>query len=83
MTSLSNKPQAPPLVSNRHPYVRLYRAIILRAVQDLARKQLRKEARQWLLSSESDYAFARAGISPNSTREQMTNAMIPSEEWTS
>ena len=70
MTSLSNRRHALPLVSHRHPYVRLYRAMILRAVQDLARKQHRNEARQWLLSSESDYAFATAGISPNSIREQ-------------
>ena len=72
MTTLSNKRQAVSVVSPHHPYVRLYRAIILRAVQDLAEKQHRKEARKWLLSSESDYAFATAGMSPNGIRQQMT-----------
>jgi hypothetical protein len=69
MTTLSNRRQALPLVAH-HPYARLYRAVILRAVQDLAQKQHRDEAREWLLSSESDYAFVTAGISPHSVRQQ-------------
>ena len=67
MTTLSNNGQA----ARHHPYARLYQAIILRAVHDLAQKQHQDEAREWLLSSESDYAFATAGISPNNLRRQM------------
>jgi hypothetical protein len=37
----------------------------------LLQKQLRNEAREWLLSSESDYFFATAGISPHSIRRRM------------
>jgi len=40
-------------------------------VQDLAQEEHQGEAREWLLSPDSDYAFARAGISPNSIRQQM------------
>ena len=71
MTTLSNRRQALTRVAHRHPYARLYRAVILRAVQDLAQTQHRDEAREWLLSAESDYAFVTAGISPQSVRQQM------------
>ena len=71
MTTPSNRRQAAPLVANHHPYASLYKAVIIRAVQDLAQKQHREEAREWLLSSESDYAFAEAGMSPHSVRQQM------------
>ena len=57
--------------AHHHPYARLYQAVIRRAVQDLAQKHRRDEAREWLLSPDSNYAFATAGISPNSIREQM------------
>jgi hypothetical protein len=70
MTTLSNRRQAA-LVAHRHPYARLYRAVIFRAVQDLVQKHHRDEARQWLLSPDSDYAFAKSGISPDSIRQQM------------
>ena len=68
MTTLSNGRQAEPLVLHDQPYARLYQAIILRAVQDLAQNEHHDEAREWLLSPESDYAFATAGISANSIR---------------
>jgi hypothetical protein len=68
MTTLSHTRQAAPLVSQQHPYARLYRAVIIRAVQDLAQEQHRDEAREWLFSSHSDYAFAVSGISPQSIR---------------
>ena len=71
MITLSNGRQAIPPVAHRHPYARLYHAVIDRALQDLLQKQVRDEAREWLLSSESDYAFATAGISPHSLRQQM------------
>jgi len=71
MTTLSNKRQAAPPVLNNHPYARLYQAVIHRAVQDLAQKEHKDEAREWLISSESDYAFATAGISPDNIRQQM------------
>ena len=71
MTTLSNLRQAVPPAAQHHLYASLYKAIILRAVQDLAQTQHRDEAREWLLSSESDYAFATAGISPRSIRQQM------------
>jgi hypothetical protein len=71
MTTLSNKRQAAPLVVNHHRYSRLYQAVILRAVQDLAQEEHQGEAREWLLSPDSDHAFATAGISPNSIRQQM------------
>jgi hypothetical protein len=70
MTTLVNERQAAPLVVHNHPYARLYQAVIHRAVQDLAEKKHQDEAREWLLSSESDYAFATAGISPDSIRPQ-------------
>jgi len=69
--TLSNKRQAAPLVAHRHRYNRLYQAVILRAVQDLAQEEHQGEAREWLLSPNSDYAFATAGISPNSIRQQI------------
>jgi hypothetical protein len=68
MTTHSNSRHA---ASHHHRYARLYRAVILRAVQDLAQKEHRNEAREWLLSPESDYAFSTAGISPHSIRQQM------------
>jgi hypothetical protein len=71
MTTLSNKHQDAPLVAHNHPYARLYQAVIHRALQDLAQKEYQNEAREWLLSSESDYAFATAGISLDSMRPQM------------
>jgi hypothetical protein len=71
MTTLSNRHQTAPLVAYHHPYARLYRAVIVRALQDLVQKEHQDEAREWLLSAESDYAFATAGISPNSIRQQM------------
>jgi len=71
MITLSNKHQALSPVAHHHPYASLYQALILRAVQDLAQKQHRDEAREWLLFSESDYAFATAGIDPQSIRQQM------------
>jgi hypothetical protein len=40
-------------------------------VQDLEQKKHRDEAREWLLSPESDYAFAAAEISPHSIRQQV------------
>ena len=70
MTTLSNTRQAAPL-THHHPYARLYQAVILRAVQDLAQKEHQDEARDWLLSPDSDYAFTTAGISPNGIRQQM------------
>jgi len=71
MMTLSNKSQAAPLVAHHYRYAPLYQAIILRAVQDLAQKEHQDEAREWLLSPDSDHAFATAGISPNSIRQQM------------
>lgn len=71
MTTPSSKRQRALLVA-LHPYVRLFQAVIHRAVQDLAQNEHRDEARAWLLSSESDYAFATAGISPDSIRQQMS-----------
>jgi hypothetical protein len=71
MTTLSNKRQAAPPVVHNHPYARLYQAVIHRAVQDLAQREHQDEAREWLLSSESDYAFVTAGINPDSMRPQM------------
>lgn len=69
--TLSNRRQAVPLFAHHHSYASLYQAVIVRAVQDLALNQHRAQAREWLLSSESDYAFATAGISPQSIRQQM------------
>jgi hypothetical protein len=70
MTTLSNKRHVARLGPN-HPYARLYQAVIHRAVQDLRRKEHQGEARAWLLSSASDYAFATAGIIRDSIRQQM------------
>jgi hypothetical protein len=70
MTTLPNRRLAAPL-AHHHPHASLYQAVILRAVQDLAQKEHQEEAREWLLSPESDYVFATAGISPNSIRQQM------------
>ena len=70
MMTLSTRRQAARL-AHLHAYTRLYQAVILRAVQDLAQNEHQDEARKWLLSSESDYAFDTAGISPNSIRQQM------------
>jgi hypothetical protein len=69
--TLSNRRQAAPLVSHHYRYAPLYQAVILQAVQDLAQEEHQGEAREWLLSPDSDYAFATAGISPNSIRQQM------------
>jgi hypothetical protein len=71
MTTLSDRRQILTLVAHHHPHARLYQAVIRRAVQDLAQKHHRNEAREWLLSPESEYAFATAGISPNSVRQQL------------
>jgi hypothetical protein len=71
MTTLCDRSQAAAPVTNRHRYARLCQAVIFRAVKDLGQKQYRGEARKWLLSPESDYAFATAGISPESIRLQM------------
>jgi hypothetical protein len=70
MTTLSDTRQAVPLARPHH-YASLYQAVILRAVQDLEQKKHRDEAREWLLSPESDYAFAAAEISPKSIRQQV------------
>jgi len=71
MTTLSDRHQIVTLVAHHHPHARLYQAVIRRAVQDLAQKHHRDEALEWLRSAESDYAFATAGISPNSIRQLM------------
>lgn len=71
MTTLSNRRPAAPSVAPDHQYARLYQAVILRAVDDLAQKEHQEEAREWLLSSESDFAFATAGISADGIRQQM------------
>jgi hypothetical protein len=68
--SLSNKRRTAPLIAH-HRYARLYQAVILRAMQDLAQEDHHDEAREWLLSSDSDHAFATAGVSANSIRQQM------------
>ena len=70
MMTLSNRRQVARR-ARHHACTRLYQAVILRAVQDLAQNEHQDEAREWLLSSESDYAFATAGISPDSIRQQM------------
>ena len=71
MTTHSNKRKAASPVASNHPYARLYQAVILRAVQDLAQKEHQDEAREWLLCSQSNFAFTTAGISPDSIRQQM------------
>jgi hypothetical protein len=68
MTTFSSKHRA---AGRRRAYARLYKAVILRAVEDLTEKEHRHEARKWLLSSDSEYAFAAAGINPSSVRQQM------------
>ena len=71
MTKLSNQRQVAQSAAHHHRYASLFQAVILRAVQDLAQEEHQDEARQWLLSPESDHAFATAGISPNSIRQHM------------
>jgi hypothetical protein len=71
MTTLVNRHRSAKQHAQHCPYARLYRAVILRAVDDLAQTEQQDEAREWLLSPESNYAFATAGISPNSIRQQM------------
>jgi len=71
MRTASSARLAVPLVALHNPYGRLYQAVILRAVQDLVQKRHRNNARRWLLSTESDYAFAIAGMNPHSIRSQM------------
>lgn len=71
MTTISNKHRAASFIARDRSYAPLYQAVILRAVQDLAQKEHQAEAREWLLSSQSDYAFNTAGISPDSIRQQM------------
>jgi len=71
MTELPNRRLATPPFEHHHAYAGLYKAVILRAVQDLAHKQYQDEAREWLVSPDSDYAFATAGIRPNCIRQQM------------
>jgi len=71
MTTLFDRRRVVALVAHHRSYARLYQAVIRRAVQDLAQKHHRDEAREWLLSPESDYAFATAGISANDIRQQM------------
>lgn len=71
MTTRVNRRRSAPLFAHHHPYARLYQAVILRAVQDLAEQEHQGDAREWLLSNESEYAFATAGISPNSLRQHM------------
>jgi len=71
MTTPSNDRKAEPLVRQNHSYARLVQAVILRAVRDLPQEEHQDEAREWLLSSESDYAFATAGISPDGLLQQV------------
>jgi len=68
MTMLSEGPEA---AQQHHRFACLYQAVILRAVQDLAQTEHQDEARAWLLSPASDYAFATAGINPNTIRQQV------------
>ena len=69
MTTLFKKLQARSRIADRPPSARLYQAVVLRALQDLAQTRRRDETREWLLSPESDHAFATAGISPHSIRQ--------------
>jgi hypothetical protein len=71
MTTTMNGRRSTSRFAHHRRYARLYQAIILRAVQDLADQEHRGDARKWLLSTESEYAFSTAGISPNSIRQQM------------
>ena len=68
MKVLPNGHTTTPAATNQNRYARLYQAVVLRAVQDLAQRQRRGDAREWLLSAESDHAFATAGISPHGIR---------------
>ena len=78
MTTPSNRKQG---TAGRaiHPHARLCQAVIFRALQDLAQTQHRADAREWLLSPESDYAFATAGISPQRIRH--ARAIVAVEYW--
>ena len=69
MITRSHKGEAAPVREHNNRYARLYQAVILRAIRDLAQKQHKNDAREWLLSGESDYAFATAGMSPHSIRQ--------------
>jgi hypothetical protein len=71
MMTLSNNVHDELSATHHHRYAPLYQAVILRAVQDLSQTEHHDEAREWLLSPESDYAFATAGISPNGIRQHM------------
>lgn len=71
MTTIAIQYKAASLIARKRSYIRLYQAVILRALQDLAQDEYQDEAREWLLSSESDYAFATAGISRDTLRQQM------------
>jgi hypothetical protein len=71
MITVSDSRKATSLITHRRSYASLYQAVILRAVQDLAQAQHRDEAREWLLSPESDFAFAGAGMSPNGIRHHV------------
>lgn len=71
MTKLSNQRKATTTAAGNRHYARLYQAVILRAVHDLAQAEHQEDARGWLLSPESDYAFTTAGFSPDSIRQQM------------
>lgn len=71
MTTPSNKRKAASVVGRNYSYARLYQAVILRAVQDLAQEEHQDDAREWLLSPESDYAFATAGVKADRLRQQM------------
>ena len=71
MTTLVNRHPSAKRHAQPHQYARLYRAVILRAVADLAQTEHQDDAREWLLSPKSNYAFATAGISPNGIRQQM------------
>ena len=71
MITVSDRRNAASPITHRRSYASLYQAVILRAVQDLAQKQRRDEAREWLLSPESDFAFTKAGISPNGIRQHV------------
>ena len=71
MTTIATQYKAASLIARKRSYIRLYQAVILRALQDLAQDGYQDGAREWLLSSESDYAFATAGISRDTLRQQM------------
>ena len=71
MITVSDSRKATSLITHRRSYASLYQAVILRAVQDLGQKQHRDEAREWLLSPQSDFAFNRAGISPYGIRQHV------------